>query len=112
MREAAGLPIVRLGHSARPQNGPARRRQGLPISRIAGIGIKRREEDLLRRRAVIKGGHVRRAQGAVVDPQVVDAPRSEEHTSELQSPVHLVCRLLLEKKKTECFQDYAPTSYS
>src|SRR5690348_17899029 len=29
-----------------------------------------------------------------------DGPlRSEEHTSELQSPVHLVCRLLLEKKK-------------
>src|SRR5690348_17884497 len=26
--------------------------------------------------------------------------RSEEHTSELQSPVHLVCRLLLEKKNT------------
>src|SRR5690348_18482972 len=26
-------------------------------------------------------------------------PRSEEHTSELQSPVHIVCRLLLEKKK-------------
>src|SRR3989454_8436564 len=33
------------------------------------------------------------------------APRSEEHTSELQSPCNLVCRLLLEKKKssrTEC----------
>src|SRR5690348_17786902 len=28
-----------------------------------------------------------------------DERRSEEHTSELQSPVHLVCRLLLEKKK-------------
>src|SRR2546429_6373193 len=28
-----------------------------------------------------------------------DAPRSEEHTSELQSRLHLVCRLLLEKKK-------------
>src|SRR5437763_12494954 len=28
-------------------------------------------------------------------------PRSEEHTSELQSPMYLVCRLLLEKKKTE-----------
>src|SRR5207244_5463081 len=28
------------------------------------------------------------------------ARRSEEHTSELQSPDHLVCRLLLEKKKT------------
>ena len=27
--------------------------------------------------------------------------RSEEHTSELQSPDHLVCRLLLEKKKKE-----------
>src|SRR5258708_30168491 len=30
---------------------------------------------------------------------VDDLPRSEEHTSELQSPDHLVCRLLLEKKK-------------
>src|SRR6266581_2918643 len=29
------------------------------------------------------------------------AGRSEEHTSELQSPVHLVCRLLLEKNKPE-----------
>src|SRR5690348_17563502 len=29
------------------------------------------------------------------------AVRSEEHTSELQSPVHLVCRLLLEKKKNK-----------
>src|SRR6202040_4395090 len=32
-------------------------------------------------------------------PKTNPAPRSEEHTSELQSPVHLVCRLLLEKKK-------------
>src|SRR5437899_9506577 len=30
----------------------------------------------------------------------LDHPRSEEHTSELQSLRHLVCRLLLEKKKT------------
>src|SRR2546422_6365100 len=30
-----------------------------------------------------------------------DPPRSEEHTSELQSRLHLVCRLLLEKKKQE-----------
>src|SRR5256884_6925630 len=29
----------------------------------------------------------------------IDAVRSEEHTSELQSRLHLVCRLLLEKKK-------------
>src|SRR5438309_7665260 len=31
----------------------------------------------------------------------VDAIRSEEHTSELQSQFHLVCRLLLEKKKNK-----------
>src|SRR2546429_7058728 len=30
--------------------------------------------------------------------------RSEEHTSELQSRLHLVCRLLLEKKKTQTTQ--------
>src|SRR5687768_18342610 len=35
-------------------------------------------------------------------PIILSAPsRSEEHTSELQSRLHLVCRLLLEKKKTE-----------
>src|SRR5256885_9994522 len=31
--------------------------------------------------------------------------RSEEHTSELQSPCNLVCRLLLEKKKTHAYND-------
>src|SRR5690348_17359742 len=45
--------------------------------------------------------------GSVFDTFVFDRcsqpgdGRSEEHTSELQSPVHLVCRLLLEKKKTK-----------
>src|SRR5437899_12971714 len=39
---------------------------------------------------------------AVSDAElVVEAARSEEHTSELQSLRHLVCRLLLEKKKTK-----------
>src|SRR5258708_16372414 len=37
--------------------------------------------------------------GGPVNGAGVPAPRSEEHTSELQSPDHLVCRLLLEKKK-------------
>src|SRR3989449_11496440 len=32
-------------------------------------------------------------------PEVLGSERSEEHTSELQSRLHLVCRLLLEKKK-------------
>src|SRR2546422_5599383 len=40
-----------------------------------------------------------------VDPRAKDLPvpngRSEEHTSELQSRLHLVCRLLLEKKKDQ-----------
>src|SRR5436189_2455651 len=40
--------------------------------------------------------HVGRGQVAV--------ERSEEHTSELQSPMYLVCRLLLEKKKKQCTQ--------
>src|SRR5258708_26951113 len=48
---------------------------------IARIRIVRKERPLR--------GRVNRA----------SCPRSEEHTSELQSPDHLVCRLLLEKKK-------------
>src|SRR5438552_13761213 len=36
-------------------------------------------------------------------------PRSEEHTSELQSPDHLVCRLLLEKKKKNKKNHYSAT---
>src|SRR2546426_6623532 len=40
-----------------------------------------------------------RSKAGSADPYVVRAVRSEEHTSELQSPCNLVCRLLLEKKK-------------
>src|SRR5437762_10004079 len=35
------------------------------------------------------------------DPDKLFNARSEEHTSELQSPMYLVCRLLLEKKKAQ-----------
>src|SRR5947208_9727036 len=38
---------------------------------------------------------------AAVPAMSAGAYRSEEHTSELQSPDHLVCRLLLEKKKNK-----------
>src|SRR5947208_7332458 len=41
--------------------------------------------------------HLADPEGA--EQQYLEARRSEEHTSELQSPDHLVCRLLLEKKK-------------
>src|SRR5256885_6736887 len=37
-------------------------------------------------------------------------PRSEEHTSELQSPCNLVCRLLLEKKKKRLAKHYPISS--
>src|SRR2546422_7562562 len=37
--------------------------------------------------------------GGVGEPLATHRVRSEEHTSELQSRLHLVCRLLLEKKK-------------
>src|SRR5256885_6536948 len=63
----------------------------LPISSVAGVGL-------------FAGMHC----VAVLEPAGPDAStgavartpfRSEEHTSELQSPCNLVCRLLLEKKK-------------
>src|SRR5205809_1449236 len=38
-------------------------------------------------------------------PSIVEYTRSEEHTSELQSRLHLVCRLLLEKKKSKPLLD-------
>src|SRR5437762_4685898 len=37
---------------------------------------------------------------------LAEEARSEEHTSELQSPMYLVCRLLLEKKKRRCFFEF------
>src|SRR5438552_8712775 len=45
-------------------------------------------------------------------PYVRQCVRSEEHTSELQSPDHLVCRLLLEKKKEVLTLAKAPLSPS
>src|SRR5690348_18218580 len=61
---------------------------------FGGIGRGPREKCARDRRAPSRGARDRRRD---------DRPnlrRSEEHTSELQSPVHLVCRLLLEKKKS------------
>src|SRR5256885_10615663 len=47
------------------------------------------------------GGRIRDALGSYGLNASVGYSRSEEHTSELQSPCNLVCRLLLEKKKTQ-----------
>src|SRR2546426_6536159 len=49
-----------------------------------------------RRRA---GGSTRRSRRPISSHTPGGGSRSEEHTSELQSPCNLVCRLLLEKKK-------------
>src|SRR2546422_7362149 len=56
-----------------------------------GLGVP--VQDLLRQSHILEKIDGR-------DPQAEHIPsRSEEHTSELQSRLHLVCRLLLEKKK-------------
>src|ERR1039457_7387736 len=43
--------------------------------------------------------HALKGKGTAVGPDLTGLGRSEEHTSELQSPCNLVCRLLLEKTK-------------
>src|SRR5258708_29749818 len=70
-------------------------RSGPPGVRLVVVG------DLPRRRLApaVAVGRVEEVDAELVRP-VHDRVRSEEHTSELQSPDHLVCRLLLEKKKT------------
>src|SRR3712207_8526946 len=76
-------------------HGPARPRPRLP--RGGDGGVRR-----LRRGAAL-GAAVRRTEPRGDDgpPRRAGLPvRSEEHTSELQSRQYLVCRLLLEKKKT------------
>src|SRR5256885_2726907 len=69
------------------RSGHVRLAQGAHALRDLGGGVR----PPLRR--AWRGGPSRRPGGAPL-------PRSEEHTSELQSPCNLVCRLLLEKKKT------------
>src|SRR5258707_12087106 len=63
--------------------------------------------------AALRPDAVHRRDPQVLQPQgggrelvgLVDAQRSEEHTSELQSRQYLVCRLLLEKKKNKQIHD-------
>src|SRR5690554_7570912 len=62
-----------------------RQRRSKPVGYIMPTALKQLKA----------GGHA--VVGGV--SQGFDVPRSEEHTSELQSRPHLVCRLLLEKKK-------------
>src|SRR5256885_8335260 len=73
-----------------------------PEQRDAGPLIGKREHCTQTRGPGESGGPVvPRQYGPDRDERLDTAPRSEEHTSELQSPCNLVCRLLLEKKKKE-----------
>src|SRR5438876_4980982 len=81
----------------------------------------RRSSDLYGKVKRDPHGHLRLGEiefGRMIKDRLT-ARRSEEHTSELQSPVHLVCRLLLEKKKKKkkrqikkkCKQKYVKSKY-
>src|SRR5258708_11626794 len=69
------------------------------ISRFTSFPISCRTEVWKKRLQWNFGGHCKRRSKAPPKFHCSLFFRSEEHTSELQSPDHLVCRLLLEKKK-------------
>src|SRR2546422_7218162 len=75
--------------------------RGLDVEHVTQLRAKARKSGLYLR--VLKNTLARRAvQGTPFEKlteKMVGPLRSEEHTSELQSRLHLVCRLLLEKKK-------------
>src|SRR2546429_6132833 len=56
------------------------------------------------------GGHLGPRISEHLDASATKAGRSEEHTSELQSRLHLVCRLLLEKNKNTSERTCRPTT--
>src|SRR5256885_3821729 len=70
----------------------------LPIYRCDGAGGGSHEQPALFR-ALQSAGQLSLAMRRSHLGSLQPAARSEEHTSELQSPCNLVCRLLLEKKK-------------
>src|SRR2546422_6731274 len=80
----------------------------LPISRLRRPRAGRSQAERSRARRNPGDSQGRAAGGGPHAPTagVQPSARSEEHTSELQSRLHLVCRLLLEKKKkTKSVQD-------
>src|SRR2546429_2216747 len=73
-----------------------------PLAGTSSLDLELRPQGLLSsRRPLSKGGYIRPwlAFKHIWRSGFSSGARSEEHTSELQSRLHLVCRLLLEKKK-------------
>src|SRR5258708_24567562 len=70
------------------------------VFRFSGIGGQAdRSRDRVHGSEILERPFIADYASHANDPTLFGAARSEEHTSELQSPDHLVCRLLLEKKK-------------
>src|SRR2546427_2748121 len=88
--------------SLQPDLGVTQRRAGpdIELPHVLETGQHRSVVDALLERHGLVGAQrlIREERVAGIDDEHVD--RSEEHTSELQSQSNLVCRLLLEKKKT------------
>src|SRR5437016_8869076 len=84
-------------------------RSPCPAARRRGTGKEEcsYEEVLIRRRrraSLLRGSGARRRLSGGQRPRRAGLGRSEEHTSELQSLTNLVCRLLLEKKKSKKYK--------
>src|SRR5256884_6420283 len=86
------FPYTTLFRSPEPRLGPQRRTVG-------HAGEAHDAAHRLRDPLEALVGRVGSGRAEALDGRSDDARRSEEHTSELQSRLHLVCRLLLEKKK-------------
>src|SRR5262245_62335847 len=93
------LFFYRSGHPPDLPSFPTRRSSDLPAGTVHRAWTAGGVRPL--RRAQEGAGRARRPRAVLQAAAQVEAvrPRSEEHTSELQSLRHLVCRLLLEKKK-------------
>ena len=62
--------------------------------------VSRLSRDRHALRSAVSNRDTLEAEGSSIESSQADLARSEEHTSELQSLTNLVCRLLLEKKKS------------
>src|SRR5207244_11750567 len=86
---ASSTNLFFFNHTATPEIYTLSLHDALPISDGINVVSSGSWSNLFTVPAQTPSGHV----------EYLDGLRSEEHTSELQSPDHIVCRLLLEKKK-------------